>query len=113
MKKPYEVGQKIKFVGPVIRGGYAEMWAIEPLVAFIEKTCEEYKLAIMCEGTRGYICARQVTHRIIPKKRREIWVREYPEEWQEFKEGQIVKVDIANHYARSGSHWRCFQEVRK
>jgi hypothetical protein len=37
-----------------------------------------------------------------------IWIRDYPEEYDEFKNGEVMKWDIANHYVRRGSHWRKF-----
>lgn len=44
---------------------------------------------------------------------RHIYVREYPEDTEEFKRGDIIQVDICKEYARRGSHWRKFSRYEE
>jgi len=44
---------------------------------------------------------------------RHIYVRDWPEDTEEFKSGDIIKWDICKEYARAGSHWRKFSRYEE
>lgn len=52
--------------------------------------------------------------RLVKKKRPIIYVRGEGLEFNdEFSRGEVVKVEVANHYARRGSHWIKYIKAKK
>lgn len=81
MKKPFEVGQKIKFVGPTwkyIPGVVsANSWEHTPQLGIITDVKADRLMVRAFDDKSLMIHPIQVTHRIVKKKRREWYLNFY------------------------------------
>lgn len=78
--KKLKIGDKVRFVGPAIHTISYRVWFEAPkgYVGTVAKADPTGKIYLMIEDCKEActIHRRQVTHRIVKKKRREFWILE-------------------------------------
>lgn len=78
MKREFKQGDKLRFVGPAIHTVSDRVWFEAPrgIVGTVSNIDSGGKIYLKIEDCKEActIHPRQVTHRIVPKKRREWWI---------------------------------------